>query len=375
MVRRLLITGAGRGPANNVIHSLKIGDPSLAIVGCHDDRFVLKHSNADRNYLFPAVTRSTAFAAALRRIVEYERIDLVVPTSDTEVLAVARLRQVVPCRVFLPRVAVIALCQDKYRLTKLLRSRGVPTPATFPVKDLDTVDVLFRRLAPQNRLWCRIRAGSGSAGATPVETPEQAKGWISYWQEMRGVPVTSFTLAQYLPGRDFGCQSLWLRGNLVLIKTFERLSYIVGGGQPSGVSSVAALAKTVHEPAVVEACMAAVRALDAKASGLFSIDLREDGRGVPCVTEINAGRFLAGTNLLDLTGDHNMAVTYVRLAVGDKVLIPRAYDAIEDCYMVRDLDTLPGIFHANELFEGIEDAVPCEAGRTRRRPEAEKRHA
>jgi hypothetical protein len=28
-----------------------------------------------------------------------------------------------------------------------------------------------------------------------------------------------------------------------------------------------------------------------------------------------------------------------------------------DYYMVRDLDTLPGVFHADEFFEGVEDAL------------------
>jgi hypothetical protein len=30
------------------------------------------------------------------------------------------------------------------------------------------------------------------------------------------------------------------------------------------------------------------------------------------------------------------------------------YDAVDDYYLVRDLDTLPGVFHADELFDGIE---------------------
>jgi hypothetical protein len=30
------------------------------------------------------------------------------------------------------------------------------------------------------------------------------------------------------------------------------------------------------------------------------------------------------------------------------------YDAVDDYYLVRDLDTRPGVFHADELFEGIE---------------------
>ena len=44
MRRRLLITGAGTGASNNLVRSLRGGDPSLRIVGVNSDRFVLKKS-------------------------------------------------------------------------------------------------------------------------------------------------------------------------------------------------------------------------------------------------------------------------------------------------------------------------------------------
>lgn len=353
MATRVLVMGAGTGAGNNLIRSLRTGDPTLFIVGCHDDRFVLKKSSADRNYLVPPSSRS-AFAPALRRVIQSEKVDFLIPTTDLDVWVVSRLRSKLHCRLFLPGNATIELCQDKYNLTAFLRSRGLPSPVTYPVTDLDRLEAVFRQLPRRSRVWCRIRTGSGSMGALPVRSPEQARRWIRCWEEMRGVPATSFTLSEYLPGRDFGCQSLWKEGRLILIKTYERLSYLGTGGLPGQVSSVAALAKIVLEPRVVEICTQALHALDAKASGAFTVDLKEDASGVPCITEINAGRLSSATNIFDLTGKHNMALTYVRLALGEPVDIREEYDVAEDYYMLRDLDTLPGIFHAEEFFEGIE---------------------
>lgn len=355
MAKRLLITSAGTGASNNLIRSLRAGDSSIFISGCHDDRFVLKKCPADRNYLIPE-SEHPDFLDALRQIVQTEKIDLLIPNSDADVRAVSAIRCDIPCQLFLPDHAAIERCQDKYDLSIFLRDRGVPAPLTYPVAGLDGIEELFRRLAPRSRLWCRIRTGSGSRGAIPVKSPEQACSWISYWQEMRGVPATAFTLSEYLPGRDFAVQGLWKDGTLVLLKICERLSYFGGGSQPSGISSTPALGKIVFEPRVVEVCRDAVRALDAEALGVFSIDLKEDASGVPCVTEINAGRFCMITNIFDLTGKHNMAVTYVRLALGEPVEIREEYDVGQDYYLVRDLDTLPGIFRADELFEGIEEA-------------------
>ncbi len=302
------------------------------------------------------MTTHPRFAESLRRVIKGEKVDLVIPNSDHEVDVISRLRLKLPCHTFLPERPAVELCQDKYALGVFLESRGVPVAVTYPVTDPASIGAAFRRLAPRSPLWCRMRAGAGSMGATPVGTPEQALGWIRYWEDMRGVSPGSFTLSEYLPGRDFACQSLWRDGQLILIKTVERLSYFGGWNRASGVSSIAALAKTVLEPRVVDVSARAIRALGTRVSGAFSVDLKENADGVPCVTEINAGRFITMMNLFDLAGKHNMSLTYVRLALGEPVEIREEYDTVSDYYFVRDVDTVPGIFHADELFEGIRDA-------------------
>jgi carbamoyl-phosphate synthase large subunit len=100
-----------------------------------------------------------------------------------------------------------------------------------------------------------------------------------------------------------------------------------------------------------------VRSLGPSISGVFSVDLKENRRGVPCVTEINAGRFFIGMTAFDHVSKHNLPLTFVRLALGEPVGLRDEYDAVDDYYLVRDLDTLPGVFHADELFDGI-DTLP-----------------
>jgi hypothetical protein len=353
-VATVLVTGAGSGLGNNVIRSLREADASLTIVGCHHDRFELKKSTADRHYLAPPPDHPD-YIDRLGRLAAREQIDLVVPTRDTHVRVVSRHRARLPCRVFLPRHRVVELCQDKYRVSAFLRARGVPAPLTYPVGTLGDVPRLLGRLRRSGRVWCRVRRGSGSLGATPVTTSSQATAWIRYWREMRGVPASDFTLCEYLPGRDFGCQTVWLDGRMLLAKTFERLAYFAGESQPSGVSSVASLARSVVEPRVVEVCAAAVRAFDPRTSGLYCIDLKEDRRGVPCITDVNVGRFSLTTGLYDLIGKHSTADLYLRGALGRAIDVSEPYDVAPDYYLVRDVDTLPVIVHAEELFEGMTD--------------------
>jgi glutathione synthase/RimK-type ligase-like ATP-grasp enzyme len=351
LAARLLLTNAGYAPSNNLARSLRAGSELVFIVGCNDDQFTLKKSDADRKYLVPPADHPE-WGQALRWIVETEGLDLVVPTVDSDPDSLSRVRKHLAEYLLLPPASVLELCRDKYRLIALLRANGIDAPASHEVKDLRHITRIFRELRGRP-LWCRVRDGAGALGALPVRTPEHARNWIRYWKEMRGVPVSSFMLSEYLPGRDFGCQSLWKDGELVLIKTYERLSYLGMGSRPSQVSSVAALAKTVFEPRVVDTCTRAIRLLDAKVSGVFSVDLKANVRGIPCITEINAGRFSSATNIFDLVGKHNMAKSFVRLAKGLPVDIEDSYDAAPDWYMLRGIDGAPSIFHASEFSDNI----------------------
>jgi len=351
LAARLLFTNAGYAHSINLARSLRTGPEPVFIVGCNDDQFTLKRSDADKNYLVPPADHPE-WGQALRWIVDKEGLDLILPTLDSDPESLSRVRKQLREHLFLPSAAVLELCRDKSRLIALLRSNGVDAPASHQVKDLRHITRIFQELRGRP-LWCRVRGGAGSLGALPVRSPEQARNWIRYWKEMRNVAVSDFMLSEYLPGRDFGCQSLWKDGRLVLIKTYERLSYLGTGSRASQVSSTAALGKTVFEPKVVDTCVRAIRLLDAKVSGVFSVDLKENARGIACITEINAGRFSSATNIFDMVGAHNMVQSFVRLAKGLPVDIEDTYDAASDWYMLRGIDGAPCIFHASEFSDNI----------------------
>jgi carbamoyl-phosphate synthase large subunit len=352
MGRRLLVMGAGTAAGENLVRSLRGGDPTLLIAGAHDDRFILKTSSADRRFLLPRLGRPNA-ADTIRGLVEREGIDLVIPTSDADVRELSRLRGLLAGRCFLPEDPVIRECQDKFALTTRLREAGLPSPETYAVTGLDQIEGLFARFGGRSPLWCRPRTGTSARGGGAVRDPDEARRWILVWEAMRGIPPTDFTLSEYLSGREILCQSLWRNGTLILANTFERLACFGADGVPSGVTSPSSLAKTIVEPSVLELCRAAVLAVAPAASGAFSIDVKEGEDGRLHITEINAGRLFMAMTAFDRVLKHNMSLTYVRLGLGEPVDLRDEYDAVEDYYLVRDLDALPSVFHADELFEGI----------------------
>jgi len=348
---RILVMGAGSGAANNLTTSLRSALSGVAVVGVHRDAFTLRKSLADRNYLL-APGRDDL--GELARVVARESLDLIVPSTEGEVKWLSDGREALGGRVCLPSRAVIDLCLDKYELAAFLAARDIPVPMSFPVASTGDLEGLFEKLAPGGTVWCRARTGSGSLGAAPVLSAAQARGWIEHWEAVRGGAAASFMLAEYLPGRDFFCQSLWDRGRLVLVKTCERLSYFGGENSPSGVSSLYSLAKTVVDDRVVDVSSRAVRALDPGLTGTFSVDLKENADGVPCVTEVNAGRVVMGMTTIGSIGAHNLAACYVRLALGETLAIADPYDCPPDYYIVRDLDSAAGVFHADDIVDRFE---------------------
>jgi carbamoyl-phosphate synthase large subunit len=357
----VLIPDAGTGPANSLVRSLRAGGLALRLVGYNSDPFTLRKSAADRNYLVPRAD-NPRFLHTIQHVIDTEDIGLVIPNTDDEVEYFSETGRGLAVCGFLPRPETVHLCLDKYALYERLTAHGIAVPATYPVPGWDGLEATWRRLGDASPVWCRIRKGTASSGATPVKSLEHARGWMRQWEEIRGIAPSMFTLSECLPGRDFACQSLWKHGRLVLIKTVERLSYFGASDRASGVSGIAALAKTVDDPRIVDVCTRAVLAVDPEATGAFSLDLKENARGEPCLTEINPGRFITMMNLFDLSGRSNMAATLVRLALGDDCAdIAQPYDPAEGYYFIRHSDTVPVVVHRDALFEGLLDVRATES--------------
>jgi hypothetical protein len=353
---RALITGSGSGSSGNLIRALRARMPKVHIVGLNSDRFTLKQSLADRNYLSPA-PESDEFINSILKIIKRERINVIMPTDDNAVKALSDGRKRLPIELLLPHQETIELCQDKFALNVFLRQRGISAPLTYEVRSLRSINGIFARFSHAGILWCRARRGARSLAATPVATAEQARAWITQWRDLRGVKVSDFTIGEYLPGRHFIVQSLWRNGDLLRAQSIEVLGYFAAGNNPSGVFSLATLAKTVVAPEAIQVALSAVRAMEQRPSGAFFSELKEAADGIPSITEINAGRFPAGVTALLAVGNENMVAMFAAAAVGEPIKVANPLDSAPEYYLVRDIDALPGVFSAASLLEGVRDTL------------------
>jgi carbamoyl-phosphate synthase large subunit len=349
---RVLITGAGSGASGNLIRALASLRPNPHVVGVNDDHFALKLSLAGHNYLCPA-PGSDRFVGAMLEIVRRERVNVIIGTDDIAVKALSDARKRFPINLFLPARNTIDLCQDKYALNVFLRRRGIPVPETHPVRSLRDLDNIFARFSLSGVLWCRARHGARALAATPVASAEQARAWITQWRDLRGVKVSSFTLGEYLPGRHFIVHSVWRAGSLLRAQAVEVLGYFAAGNNPSGIFSLSCLAKTVMAPDALEVALNAVRAIERRPSGAFSVELKESANGVPSITEINAGRFPAGVAALLAVGRDNMVAVFTSAAVGAPIAVANPHGSADEHYLVRDIDAVPAVFSSVDILKGV----------------------
>jgi carbamoyl-phosphate synthase large subunit len=337
-MRRIVVNGAGGSPAANFVHSLRLAPEPFHVVGTDTSAFHLELAPVDARYLLPRVD-DPSYLDELNAVVEQEEAVLVHPQPEQEVLFLSRRHERVQAATLLPRAETVEICQDKATFAARMTEAGLPSPRFARPEDEESLRAATARiLESRDQAWVRAVRGAGARASLPVSSPDQAVAWVRYWLELRGLGYGDFMVSEFLPGREFAFQSIWQDGRLVTSAARERLEYVFGHLMPSGQSSSPSVARTVHREDVNELASQAVLAVDAQATGVFCVDLKEDEDGRPLVTEINAGRFFTTSNFLAEAGA-NMPYSYVRLALGEAVNgLPR-FDAVEpDLYWVRMID-------------------------------------
>lgn len=338
-LKRILVTGAGGSKAINFVKSLRMAPERLYIVGTDCNKYHLELSNSDKKYLVPNC-KDTKYVSVLNKIIKEEDVGMICPCPTIEVEAISERRDDIEARLFLPSRETIKLCGNKLRLNKVLGDNGVPVPESYQVKDEGDLETCLPKLLRKNlgQVWLRAIRGAGSRGALPVKDVDVAKAWIKYWSWKKRLGYGDFMLSEYLLGREYAFQSLWKDGELITSQARERLEYLFGDLTPSGQSSSYVVGKTVHNEKINQICTQAVEVFDGGASGVFCIDLKQNVNGIPCITEINAGRFFTTSNFLTEAGS-NMPYYYVKLGYNEEMPQLPKYNAVpEGWYWIRVMD-------------------------------------
>lgn len=343
-LKRILVTGAGGSPGLNFIQSIRSAPEPIQVFAVDCNPYHLQWVDADAKYLVPMCDHPE-YIDILNEIIIKHDINFVHPQPDVEVRAISDNRDRIKARTYLPSLNAINILQDKQLTGACWARAGVRSNATYPASTPEEIEQAALKLGLP--FWMRSTTGAGARGSTLVENIDTAMHWLQYWRA-RG-SNWNFIAEEYLPGKDYAWMSLWQNGKLITSQGRERLEYIYPHLAPSGRTGTPTVAKTVSDPLVNEMAIRCVKAVDSKATGIFSVDLREDKDGIPIPTEINAGRFFTTSHFFTRAGV-NMPYIYVKMAFDEEIPNVKATDPIEPgWHWIRHIDCPTVLVHQNEI--------------------------
>lgn len=340
-MKRVLVTGAG-GPAGiNFVASLRIAPEKMFVVGTEANKYFIHLAIANKVYSVPKATEHD-YVDCLNEVIKKERIEFLHAQPDIEVEVVSENREKLNAYLFLPSKETVRACQNKLEASRRWKKKNVPVAKFMELRASSDVDTAFEKLG--SPIWIRATHGAGGVGSTPASNKNVAMSWMNYWKA-RGVDWR-FIAQEHLQGRNIAFHSLWKEGELVMSMARERLEYIYPHLAPSGITGTPAVQKTIHDDTVNKIGTEAVLSIDTNFSGIACVDMKENGEGLPCVTEINAGRmfttsffFSYASKVLRKDFWANIPYLYAKLAFKEEVpKIPKYNILPKDVYWIRHID-------------------------------------
>ena len=257
----MLVTGAGGIAAPGLMAHLRA--KGVRTLAADMDPSATGLVFADRGFCIPAAT-SPGFVPAMRRICEEERVDVIVPLVDEELLPLQALASRT-LHVLAPRPEFIRTCLDKYSLCLELAKNNIPFPRTC----LASGDIA----ALQYPVILKPRTGRGSRGVVRVDSLEDLRRKLAALDR----PVEEMMVQEFVDGPEFTVSVVvWRDGAVQAVVPKE---IIVKRG-------VTQAAVTRKQPAIEKLCRRLQEAL--QADGPFNVQLRlHPASGEPLLFEIN----------------------------------------------------------------------------------------
>jgi carbamoyl-phosphate synthase large subunit len=301
------VTGTGGPSGISILRAME--DEPVTMLAADIDPYAagLYLVDADRRFLLPRGDDPRFASDLLARCVR-ERIDVLVPTVDTELLPLARMRAEFAAdgvTLVLASEETLSVCLDKWELAQRCAGR-VRVPWTV------VVDGAFDPDAIELPAIVKPRSGSGSRGIRLV----------SRRSELDALERDGTLLVQeHLPGPEHSLD--------VLARADGHVAGVVPRERLKVDSGIAVTGRTLHDDALDAFAREVAAAIGL--TTVANVQVKEDADGEPALLEVNP-RF-PGTMPLTIASGIDMP----RLAIGEALgePIPDGPLAFNDLAMVR----------------------------------------
>ncbi|MCH2109279.1 MAG: ATP-grasp domain-containing protein [Polyangiaceae bacterium] len=320
MTKRVLVTGAG-GPA--ALGTMKaLADANIIFYFGDMDPLAsgLYLVPKDRRCILPRGD-DPAFVDALFAFCCENRIDVLWPTVDTELLPVAKARsrfESMGIKVALAPQKTLETCLDKWWLYQSCRFT-VPCPETIVTnRDAERWSARFPRIV-------KPRRGSGSRGIHYIESL-QAYQSLDVGEEC--------IMQEYLPGEEYSID--------VFVSHDAAQSIAVPRRRAKVDSGVAVTCETIHSTPLQRFALLVAQRIEL--SGIANVQVRLDHEGRPKLLEVNPR--VAGTMILSVEAVVNLPQLMLNDTLGEPVTVPDDYRDLAVVRVLQEVYLEPGEIRA-----------------------------
>ncbi|WP_249066839.1 hypothetical protein [Halalkalibaculum roseum] len=351
----ILVTGVGGPTPRSFVRAVKLSEKDLSnsfrFIGIDCDRLaygLYDRSLFDATYVVPRANEKN-YWSAINDIIEKEEIEGAVVLPELEVLEWAKNRDQLNCpiKVHLPEYNLASALVNKHRLHEYLEGSSlIPKFSKINPSSYD-----YRELVEEigDVFWIRSTEGSSGLGSLKIESESALAQWISINEG-----VEEFIATEYLPGRNMASKMLYFDNELKRTACAERVNYIMAKVAPSGITGNTSFGRLINEPELVKLSEKALNSISSEIGtelhGIFTVDFKEDEKGVRKITEINI-RHVAFTSSIAAGGANIPMDTLEALfstELSNMERIDYSYD--EPMVFLRDVDAQPIIMKESELL-------------------------
>jgi carbamoyl-phosphate synthase large subunit len=135
-MKKVLVTGVGGVVGQGILRNLLREDFGIGIIGTNVTAITAGNHLCDAVHMVPYAF-DPDYVPAMRALVETERVDLVIPSTDYEAYHLMRAKVQIPATIAASPADVSAMCLDKYATWQSLRAKGLPFAESYLPSEYD----------------------------------------------------------------------------------------------------------------------------------------------------------------------------------------------------------------------------------------------
>lgn len=135
--KKVLVTGIGGNVGQGIVRNIRALKMPIIIAGCNVIEFSAGNHLCDVFFKVP-FAYDTEFIPEIVKIVEQEKIDLIIPSTDYEVYYLAKFRHCIPCEIAASGEETAGIYLDKYKSYLHHGEYNIPFAKSFLPSEYDS---------------------------------------------------------------------------------------------------------------------------------------------------------------------------------------------------------------------------------------------